>query len=470
MRRARRFLIRALRWAARRLESGSLPGSGLMPEPAPGWAPPALPTWVEDEIQALAPMEHELLPPGSDCTRYAFYSVPSDPIAGHYYFRLLQQLPRTEYDVVFLVPWLKPGGADRGTLHHMRALLEINPELRILVLATEPAKSPWLERVPFGIDVVQSGLLSEGVDFQHQVAAITRLLVQIQPKVVHNINSRVGWDSIKQHGLALRQTSILLASLFCDDYTPAGVAVGYARDFLRDTYEHLDTVFCDNTVYPRIWNRELGVPLATFTVLPFPYDGVIPAANDQSAKGASADRPRVLWAGRFDRQKRPDVLLAIARRMQDVMFDVHGASVLSHSPLPELVELRALPNVKVYDAFSDFRDIVRPDHCAYLMTTSWEGLPTILLDAFANGLPVIAPPVGGITDLVPESQLVSHPDDVDGYVDLLRRFIDDPSDRNVTSKRQLEELANERSWAMFVARMRSLGYFNETAESPLVGA
>lgn len=451
LRRARILLIRVLRGLAHRIER---PLAGQPTEPAPSWAPPELPRWVAEELAALAPMENELLPPGTDWRRYHYYSVPCEPAAGRFYFRLLEHLPEDRYDVVFLVPWLKPGGADRGTLHHLRALREIDPQWKILVLATEPAESPWADRVPVGVDFVAAGLLAHDAHFHQQVAAVTRLLIQLRPRVVHNINSRVGWELVKQHGLALRHHSTLVASLFCDDFTPDGLAVGYARDYLRDTYREFATVFCDNTVYPRIWNRELGVPATTFTVLPFPYDGVIADGACRQGEGR-----RILWAGRFDRQKRPDVLLSIAKGMPDVQFDVHGTEVLSQGVLPEMRELGALPNVTMHGAFRSFDAIVSPEHCAYLMTTSWEGLPTILLDAFAAGLPVVAPPVGGIIDLVPPAQLVDNPDDVAGFMKLLRHFIDNAADRRLVCGSQIEQLRSERSWQLFVDRLCGCGYF-----------
>lgn len=55
-----------------------------------------------------------------------------------------------------------------------------------------------------------------------RVQLLTRLLLQMQPAVIHNINSRVAWQAFAQHGLALRQKSGLFASLFCDDRDEEG--------------------------------------------------------------------------------------------------------------------------------------------------------------------------------------------------------------------------------------------------------
>ena len=78
-------------------------------------------------------------------------------------------------------------------------------------------------------------------------------------------------------------------------------------------------------------------------VLPFPYDGDIAKipATAISRQGAG----HVLWAGRLDRQKRPDVLAKIAVRMPDVHFDVYGAAVMSHAGDDSVALLSGLPNV-----------------------------------------------------------------------------------------------------------------------------
>lgn len=409
-----------------------------------------MPTWVRDEILALAHIEPDLVDADDNVDRYAFYSVPSNPVPGEVYSELLGRVGDRAYTHVLLLPWLKSGGADRGALYHMRAILEAQPDAMILAISTEPAESPWRDRVPDGVTFVEFGLMVRNLDFLSQVAVMTRLLVQLRPPVAHIINSRVGWEAVKQHGLALSQHTRWFASLFCDDYTQRGVNVGYARSYLRDCHVYFDRIFCDNTRYPVIWSAQIGVPVEVFEVLPFPYDRSFAARADV----VQPESPRVLWAGRLDRQKRPDLLVKIASRLPHLCFDVHGASVIAGAE-QEADTLRHLPNVTLHGSFQRLEDVVSMDHVAYLHTTAWEGMPTILFDVAASGIPIVAPDVGGISDFVRPEFLVENYEDVDAFVEQLQLLAESSSERLTRRNAQYEELASTRRWGDFTAKLEA---------------
>lgn len=442
-RRSRAFAARALRSLARRVEVN--PNAG---QAGDQWVTPVMPDWVRNEVLALAHIEPDLVDADDNLSRYAFYAIPSNPAPGEVYSDLLERVGDGAYTHVLLIPWLKPGGADRGALYHMRAILQLQPEARILAIATEPAESPWKDRVPAGVTYVEFGLLARRIDFLQQVVVMTRLLVQLCPPMVHIINSRVGWEAVKRHGLALRQYTRWFASLFCDDYTGRGVAVGYARSYLRDCHFYFDRIFCDNSQFPKVWSAEIGVAVDVFDVLPFPYDRPFVPRIGMTQPA----HPRVLWAGRLDRQKRPDLLARIARALPQFHFDVHGASVIAGAE-KEAGELEKLPNVTLHGMFERLEDIVRPEHVAYLHTTAWEGLPTILFDVAAAGVPIVAPMVGGIPDFVDERFLVADHEDVDAFVKQLVLLAGSSEERLMRRQAQYAQLTGTRTWDAFVARL-----------------
>lgn len=412
------------------------------------WTVPTMPSWVEDELLELSFLEPELVPPGGDLSKYGFYSVPFDPEPGKAYFELLQQAGASRYTHVFLIPWLKQGGADRGIIYHVKAIAEAMPDARILVVATENADSPWAEKLPGNATYIGFGKIAGHLAFEKQVAVLVRLMVQLQPPMIHLVNSRVGWEMVRQYALALKQNSVLYASLFCDDYDARMMPVGYARVYLRDCYQAFETIFCDNSRYPDIWSRELGVSRSAFTVLPFPYDGDIAKipATAISRQGAG----HVLWAGRLDRQKRPDVLAKIAVRMPDVHFDVYGAAVMSHAGDDSVALLSGLPNVTLHGEFKRLEEVASPEHFAYLHTTAWEGTPTILFDVAAAGLPICAPAIGGIVDFIANDHLVQGHEDVDAFVDRLMLLRGSAKERNMAVSRQAESMKQQRTWAAFL--------------------
>ncbi|MDV3469689.1 glycosyltransferase [Stenotrophomonas sp. C3(2023)] len=443
-----RKLADLMRKVANRVEMAN--GQSPAPE-ASSWTVPSMPAWVEEEMRAIAHLEPELIPAGGDLSKYGFYSVPADPAPGEAYYKLLEQVGDGSFSHVLLVPWLKQGGADRGIIYHARAIIEATPSANILVVATEPTPSPWADRLPDGTRFVDFGLLAGHLHFDRQVAILVRLMVQLQPPVIHLINSRVGWEMVRQYAKPVRQYSTLFASLFCDDYDANMVPVGYARDYLRDCYQEFSTIFCDNSQYPRIWSHDLGVPLDTFTVLPFPYDGDI---DSVPAKAISRlDARRILWAGRLDRQKRPDILARIAVRMPDVEFDVYGTAVISGQGESSAKVLHDLPNVTLHGEFRRLEEVVTPEHFAYLHTTAWEGTPTILFDVAAAGLPICAPAVGGIVDFLGEDDLIASPEDVDAFVSTLEALRASVAARDGLVLRQRQMLDTQRRWGNFLANL-----------------
>ncbi|MEG2578752.1 MAG: hypothetical protein RSA54_13600, partial [Glutamicibacter sp.] len=130
---------RRLAQMARRLFAllfGADPGHVASPSGHGGSAPP-MPAWLQEELLTLAALEPELLPPGTSIDKYAFYAVPMDVQPGDVYDALSREIGQAPYSHVLLIPWLKPGGADRGILYHARAIAERDPTARILVLSTE---------------------------------------------------------------------------------------------------------------------------------------------------------------------------------------------------------------------------------------------------------------------------------------------------------------------------------------------
>ncbi len=453
IRRARIFAVRALGWLARRIQ----PDSGAISHhtaSGTAWVPPQMPGWLRDELVALSSIEPELLPASGDVSKYAYYSVPQDDAPGIVYSNAITQLTLRQYTYIFVIPWLKPGGADKGILHHVKALRELHPAASILLISTEPSDSPWSDRIPSGVEFLELGLLFGGISDSDQMTVLSRLLVQLRPAATHVINSRIGWQCLKSNGLALSQSGQVFASLFCDEYNAAMTPIGYARDFLRDTHESASTIFCDNSHYPGVWTSEIGVPAEKFTLLPFPYDG-------ETVDGARIPslRKRVMWAGRLDRQKRLDVLIDIARQTPDIQYDVYGATVMATGTEEAVKLLSSLPNVTMHGPFSRIADHLHPEHFAFLMTTMWEGTPTMLLDICALGLPVVAPAVGGIPDIIDAEQLYSTSDAVDEAITLIRRFQVDGEFGRRCSDRQLSEIKSHRSWGEFTRRVASVpGY------------
>ena len=421
-----------------------------------GWSPPTLPAWVREELAELSEIDADVHPDGAWIASAEFYSAPwTYDMPGKAYFALRQQIP-SNVDVMLFVPWIKRGGADLGLIHFANALHQ-HFERTVVVVTTEDADSPWRDRLADGVILVDAGKALSELHLHHQIDVVVRLLLQVAPLTLHIMNSLVAWEAVKRNSLAIRQSTRIYASLYCDDVTEAGQRVGYARKYLRWCHPALDGVISDNSRTPREWVESIGVRPSLFSVVPFPA----PAPSGKLVDSPETDaRKCILWAGRLDRQKRPDILAAIAKAMPDYQFDIHGSALIDTGMVHEL---GSLPNVTLHGSYELFSDVVRDSHLAYLYTSQWDGLPNVLLEAAACGLPIVASGVGGVPELLHSDQLVEDVEDIDGYVRRLRALAASADLRAAWRDRQADALRDHHSMASFLGAIRALpGYLVET--------
>lgn len=382
-----------------------------------------LPHWAIAEMRALSEIEAELFPSAELIGRMVEYVMPVRIEPGEVYAECHRKLREVSPDLIIVVPWLKRGGADQGVLHHAKAAVRYGK--RVLVIATLDSDSPWAARLAENTGFISLGEVGRALTQDERQVVLLRLLLQSGASTLHIVNSELGWNVVRDHGKSLREVGMkLFASVFCDDFDEQGVRWSYARFYFPTCFQYLDGVFCDTKVYPADLVERYGVAREKIHTLYFPrvtHDGY-------SYRGVPGGR--VLWAGRFSRQKRVDLLLAIAKQMRETEFVVYG---YASNPYEKALEksLLCLPNVTVRSSYEALEEVISVDnYAAFLYTSAWDGLPNVILDATACGLAVIASDVGGVGEFINESTgyLVSDADNPDAYVASLHRALQRPED------------------------------------------
>ncbi len=375
-------------------------------------------------------------------------------LPGEAYAQIYAHCGEIHFDVVFFAPWLIVGGADKEILQYLRYYAERG--YRVLLILTEIADSPWLDQVPAGVTVVEGKAFLSGLSPDDCDLVLTQLLLLHAPALIHVVNSELGWKILCNHLRALKTNgSRLVATLFCDDYDELGLPEGYAESFLPSLGSALDMVITDSSQFGDALVDRFGLDRQRLTTVHAWTDFPV-----KEARPSLETARRILWASRFCRQKRPDILLSIAQALPDVTFVIRGE--VDQRSAPIAAKLKSLRNVRWHGPFNSFAEVAAQSGCGgFLYTSGWDGLPNVLVEAVAAGLPIIAPNVGGIGDLCKPATgwLITDPEDVSGYVAAVRDLLSN----RVEALRRWEQASN------LLEQNHSKRAFDETMDGVMAG-
>lgn len=416
-----------------------------------------------EELRVLGTIEPALQPSKDFLNQLSQHSY--NPLTGlennsygETYGLLLRHLKNLDFDVVFLAPWLKRGGADLGLLHHINAQHEKG--MKILLITTENAESPWINRLPESAVHLDIAFFTKKLNTYKASELLGRVLLQIPAQSIHNINSPLGWDVFKRYGHQLKaMNKKIFASVFCEDEFEPGIYFGYAS-YLPETFRSLTNVFCDTRWYPEEQNRLTGLGSLMKTVY-FPFLDKLNTYSASDKKSAP-----ILWASRIAKQKRPELLYQIAKAMPEQEFHIYGES--ERACRKELEQLKVLPNVKYFGKYDSFAQVAtQQQYAAFLYTSQYDGLPNVLIEAISNGLPVISYDVGGIGELIHQNALLSDDAAFEKNLFKIKNILNNKTLLKNSWQHSREILETRHSWNGFIKVLESVdGYFpTQTRES-----
>lgn len=384
------------------------------------------------------------------------------------YWWLVRALPE-QVDYVFFAPWLQTGGGDNVLLQYIAAVRRLDPAGSVVLITTEPDASTRLSELgPHVVAVELRDLLRAGIERSALVERIIpQLLAQFRPHTIHAFNSTVAFDVVERFGEELAENSSIFLSTFAIDRTSDGERTSVL--FLRSGafLEPVQGVLVDSETFIERLAGEFGYDPTRFVVQHQAIARLERAIDprDRVSMVSSASPLRLLWAARFDIPKRLDILAQVAaeirRRDLPVEVEVYGESVMGDpKSSAALAQLRAA-GAKVRPAYLAADGLPTAEFDVFLMTSEWEGVPSTLLEAMAAGLPVVAPLVGGVGEVL--NSETGYPvrvfDDITGYVDAITRVMshrEEARARAVTARALVERSYSAQH---FDARLRELpGY------------
>lgn len=351
-----------------------------------------------------------------------------NPLAVQAVKELRERFAGRAFDHVIAIPHVRMSGAARVAGCFTRALTQDHPAERVLVVMTDGSMLEHPEWFPSEVEIIDISEYLQSIQAPEiRFTVMLDLLRGVQAKTLININSRLIWDMMRTFGRQISQEFFVASYLFTWDETAKGVRVGYPIQWLRDVIDYTDVVLCDTDYLAEDVRQRFaltGPQSKRVATLRTPL-AEMPEAIELDTLPRQAGRPRILWAGRFDRQKRIDILAEIARSNPQWDFWVYGKAVLNDAGALALSELE---NVTLNGEYASFDEITSVELDLYLYTSQWDGMPTILLDVGQYGLPIVAPKIGGIPELIDESTgwLIEPYDDAAQFANAIAEILANP--------------------------------------------
>ena len=415
------------------------------------------PSWFIKAWKQINTIENQLWPTRGEVAKIQFHPLSFDPFHtrfGFIYQRLCHAISNDKLDYLFLAPAMSgSGGTEKLIANYIKALQKTHPSWNIGILSTQPFNQATVDYFrPLGVDMLDFGRLTIGVGDYEKNVIWSRLLIHSKVKRLHTVN-----DAYWYHWIARQQDFIIQTgyniyiSLFMREYVhEKGRILSFADPDLVQIWPSVTKVFTDNQ---RVINDALDNNAFDKEKLITHYQPQ-DVAELIAPKTINRKKPiRVLWASRISHQKRPDILKKIADKLgNDYIIDAYG-----------IIEKRQYKatyfdssKVNYRGSFSGLDSIPTQNYDIYLYTSQTDGIPNILMEVSAAGLPIVASDIGGVSEFIHHNKtgLLVDLEDIDGYVAAIQSLTESPeaTKKLVTDSQDL--LQNQHLWDNFISKVK----------------
>jgi glycosyltransferase involved in cell wall biosynthesis len=372
-------------------------------------------------------------------------------------FKLLRSQVEGTWDNIVLMPFCKLGGADFVASVLATSIAELGTTIVLRTDQSDWSRPDWF---PPEVKSVDLSPFFAAADPNLRKRLLYEVVRSLRPKNVFNVNSRLAFETFETYGARLQRLTNLHSYYFCADRTPDGHEAGYPVTYFANILPYMSSALIDTQQLATTLAERYCLPDDLRSKIAVMYTPAVseiaeqPLAVPQVASQQGRKSPVLLWAGRFDRQKRFDLLMRIAAEMPDVTFKCWGAAVLD--PMPSL---DAQPdNLVINPPFKSYDELPLEDCDGLVYTSAWDGLPTILIEFGALGMPIVASAVGGVPELIDDTTgwPVSETAEVADYVTAIRAMLSRPDERVQKATRLMQRVKERHSREFYLDSLRTL--------------
>jgi glycosyltransferase involved in cell wall biosynthesis len=321
--------------------------------------------------------------------------------------------------ILYLAPWIDYGGSDTNTLDWFRWI--DRSRFSVSLITTQTSSNRRLsEVVPFADEVWPLPELMKGNDFAQFIA---EFIASRRIQLVHVMNSRIAFDMMPDFR-TLEHSPKIVVQLHVEEPSRDG----YVR-YVTTRYGNLVDAFSVSSASVGESVVEYGIPRERVVVIPTGIDTEQFSPERVSPVPALAhDTVHLLFIARLVAQKDPLLMVEVARELdnRDLSFCIHiiGGGELE----PDVRAQLAAHGLQDRVVFEPPTHELRPWYAGadvLLMTSLFEGVPVIVYEALAMELPVVAPALAGIVELMGDrgGALVERRDRASDYADALEPLL-----------------------------------------------
>jgi glycosyltransferase involved in cell wall biosynthesis len=323
--------------------------------------------------------------------------------------------------VLYLAPWVDYGGSDTNTLDWFRWI--DRSRFSASLMTTQPSSNRRLSGiVPYASEIWALPELMQGKDFPRFIA---EFIASRRIELIHVMNSRIGFDLLADFR-ALTDPPKVVVQLHVEEPTRDG----YVR-YVTTRYGGLVDAFSVSTTAVGDAVVGYGVPRERVEVIPTGIDAELFHRARSTPVAGLDGRVHLLFVARLVAQKDPLLMVDVARELKrrDFSFCIHVIGSGDLEPqVRSLISEHRLEEEVVFEAATHE---LRPWYAAadiLLMTSAFEGVPVIVYEALAMELPIVAPALAGIRELMDHGGgvLVHERDRAASYADALEPLLRDP--------------------------------------------
>ena len=401
------------------------------------------PKWMTDEWKEIHKIENKTFP-SKDLLRSLPWYNSNNEVVGERYVTLVRTLSKKP-DTIFFVPHLIKGGADKLFINYTNELIRTKPNWNITMLQTEDKESVWKDKLHDTVDFIDFLEIVRGLDDSSTNRLLAMLIVQNNIKRIIIGNSQLAYDFVEKYKTLVQRLDIAVyCYAFGEEFDEEGRLWGHIHTGIPRIYESVHAIITDNQTTVDKLCSEYSFDKSKFKVHYQPTELKI----EEEKKEQPNKKVRILWASRVCKQKRPDILKKVSNKLDINRFEIDAWGQLEEG----LTEQYFLDSkVKYKGPFNGVDSLPTQDYDIYLYTSEGDGIPNVLQEMTASGLPIVASNVGGIGEFVKNNEtgfLIEDHEAIEDYVTSIEKLSDPPTRRRLITNAQnlLKTQFSKDSW------------------------